>query len=224
MSLSRRSTFLLLYIGASSSIVMTMTLLTSMYRENLKHEARITLPIPSHSNIFGVPLEDLMGHNGEKGGVPKVVRDCIQYLRETGGLLSSSYSDYSLTLLVQGCVKKVFFDVLPSLLCFAPPRRHTTEVCTAPHFETYPTEPPIAGNIVSLQTFGDPHIATVLLKKFLRDLPDPIIPERLYPVIQRCPIPSSDPSDTSSIHYIRETLLPELAPCAYILLSHIFCE
>ena len=200
-----------------------MTLLTSMHRENLKHEARITLPVPSHSNIFGVPLEDLMGHNGEKG-VPKVVRDCIQFLRETGELPFLVLIRLSMTLLVQGCVKKVSFDVLPSLLCSAPPRKHTTEVCTAPHLETYLTEPPIEGNIVSLKTFGDPHIATVLLKKFLRDLPDPIIPERLYPIIQRCPIPSSDPSDTSSIYYIRETLLPELAPCAYILLSHIFCE
>ena len=99
---------------------------------------------------------------------------------------------------------------------------HTTEVRTAHTFE-YLTEPPIPGNIVSLQTFGDPHIAAVLLKKFLRDLPNPIFPERLYPLIQRCPIPSSGPSDASSIHYIRETLLPELVPCAFILLSHVFC-
>ena len=88
MSLSRRSTFHLPYIGASTSIVVTMTLLTSMHRENLKYEARITLPVPSQSSIFGVPLEELMGRNGEKGGVPKVVRDCIQFLRETGELFS----------------------------------------------------------------------------------------------------------------------------------------
>lgn len=25
-----------------------------------------------------------MGYNGEKGGIPRVVKDCIQYLRETG--------------------------------------------------------------------------------------------------------------------------------------------
>ena len=55
----------------------------TMHRENLKHEAKITLPVPSQSSIFGVPLEDLMGRRGEKG-VPKVVRDCIQFLRETG--------------------------------------------------------------------------------------------------------------------------------------------
>lgn len=25
-----------------------------------------------------------MGYDGEKGGIPRVVKDCIQYLRETG--------------------------------------------------------------------------------------------------------------------------------------------
>ena len=73
---------------------------------------------------------------------------------------------------------------------------------------------------MNLKTFGDPNLAAVLLKKYLRDLPEPLFPERLYPIIKRCPIPSSDPSDMSSVTYIRETLLPELPPCAYILLSH----
>lgn len=77
------------------------------------------------------------------------------------------------------------------------------------------------GHVVSLDTFGDPHIAAVLLKKYLRDLPEPIFPENLYPVIRRCPSLSPDPSDISSITYIRETILPELPPCVYILLSHV---
>jgi hypothetical protein len=58
--------------------------LTLLLRENLKFEKQIQLPIPSRSNVFGVPLEELMGHDGEKGGVPRVVKDCIIYLRETG--------------------------------------------------------------------------------------------------------------------------------------------
>ena len=53
-------------------------------RENLKYEDQITLPSPTRSTVFGVPLEDLMGYNGEKGGVPRVVKDCIQYVRGTG--------------------------------------------------------------------------------------------------------------------------------------------
>ncbi|KAG5641048.1 hypothetical protein DXG03_006293 [Asterophora parasitica] len=77
------------------------------------------------------------------------------------------------------------------------------------------------GNVVSLDTFGDPHLAAVLLKKFLRDLPDPIFPENIYPTIRRCPPPANDPSDMASIIYIRDTLLPALPPCAYILLSQV---
>lgn len=84
------------------------------------------------------------------------------------------------------------------------------------------------GNVVSLDSFGDPHLAAVLLKKFLRDLPEPIFPESIYGVIKRCPVPSGaagyDESEESSIHYLRHVLLPELVPCAYILLSQILRE
>ena len=79
----------------------------------------------------------------------------------------------------------------------------------------------------------------MLLKKFLRDLPDPLFPEYLYSVIQRCP--SLDDSGTQdrpgvasnegiadpeleAVRYIREVLLPELPPCSYMLLSTILSE
>ena len=78
-----------------------------------------------------------------------------------------------------------------------------------------------AGNVVSLDTFGDPHLAAVLLKKYLRHLPDPIFPESLYPTIHQCPPLSDGPGDMASIMYIRETLLPLLPPCIYILLSQV---
>lgn len=42
------------------------------------------MPAPSRADLFGVPLEELMGYDGEKGGIPRVVRDCIVFLRETG--------------------------------------------------------------------------------------------------------------------------------------------
>lgn len=76
------------------------------------------------------------------------------------------------------------------------------------------------GNVVSMDTIGDPHLAAVLLKKFLRDLPQPIFKEAIYPVIRRCPPPNDDPADISAVAYIRDTLLSQLDPCVYIVLSH----
>jgi Rho GTPase-activating protein 1 len=75
------------------------------------------------------------------------------------------------------------------------------------------------GNVVTMTTIGDPHLAAVLLKKYLRDLPEAIFPEGLYQIIRRCPPPTNEPTDMSSVTYTREILLPELTPCAYILLS-----
>lgn len=42
------------------------------------------MPVPTRADLFGVPLEELMGYDGEKGGIPRVVKDCIIFLRETG--------------------------------------------------------------------------------------------------------------------------------------------
>lgn len=77
------------------------------------------------------------------------------------------------------------------------------------------------GQVVSLDSFDDSHLAAVLLKKYLRDLPEPLFPENLYPVIQQCPAPTEDASDWSAVVYVRETLLPALPRCHYILLSYI---
>jgi len=80
------------------------------------------------------------------------------------------------------------------------------------------------GNVVSLSSFNDPNLAAVLIKKYLRDLPDPLFPESCYPTIKRCPIPPEE-GDTEAelitVRYIREVLLPELAPCVSILLSYV---
>ena len=77
------------------------------------------------------------------------------------------------------------------------------------------------GQVVSLDSFDDPHLAAVLLKKYIRDLPEPLFPKVLYPVIQQCPVPMEDPSDWSAILYIRESLFSALPGCNYILLSYI---
>ena len=73
-----------------------MTSSVSFTRENLKFEKTIVLPTPIRSNIFGVPLEELMGYHGEKGGLPRVVKDSIQYLL-TNGVWSPYYSIFSCT-------------------------------------------------------------------------------------------------------------------------------
>ncbi|KAA1469611.1 Rho GTPase activation protein [Dentipellis sp. KUC8613] len=158
----------------------------AVYQENLKHERQIRMPMAIQSSLFGVPLEELMGYDGEKGGVPRVVKDCVQYLRETG------LSDAGLF------------------------RRSPNSALLRQVQEAYDR-----GQVVSLDTFNDPHLAAVLLKKYLRDLPEPLFPETLYPIILKCPPPSDDPTDWAALLYIRETILPELAPCNYILLSNV---
>jgi Rho GTPase-activating protein 1 len=80
------------------------------------------------------------------------------------------------------------------------------------------------GHVVNLQSFADPNLAAVLIKKYLRDLPEPIFPESLYPAIRRCPMPSDDPGDVAAVTYVRESLLPLLPHCAYVLLSHVLRE
>ncbi|PPR07768.1 hypothetical protein CVT24_003718 [Panaeolus cyanescens] len=163
----------------------------AVYQENLKFERKITLPTPIRSSIFGVPLEELMGFNGEKGAIPRVVKDSIQFLRDTG-------------LQDEGLF-----------------RRSPSSAMLRSAQEAYDR-----GNVVSLENFGDPHIAAVLLKKYLRDLPEPIFPERVYPIIRRCPWgvkngETEHEAEFAAMQYIRDVLLPELIPCAYILLSHI---
>ncbi|KAH7923341.1 hypothetical protein BV22DRAFT_1036424 [Leucogyrophana mollusca] len=158
----------------------------AVYRENLKQENQINLPTPTRSSVFGVPLDELMGFNGEKGSIPRVVKDSIQYLEDSGleedGLFRRSPNSVLLKQVQQA------YD---------------------------------RGQVVSLHTFNDPHLAAVLLKKYIRDLPDPLFPENLYPSIRRCPTPTNDASDLTSVGYIRDTLLPQLMPCAYVLLSHV---
>jgi Rho GTPase-activating protein 1 len=189
-------------------------------RENLKYEQHITLPTPTRSNIFGVPLEELMGYNGEKGGIPRVVKDCIQFLRERGTFLCSFphiiFFKSFLGMMEEGLFRRSPQSVMLRAAQEAYDRGKLYDLSC-----NLSANPYTKGHVVSLDTFDDPHLAAVLLKKYLRDLPEPMIPERLYAVIRLCPSPTPDSSDMSSVTYIRETLLPELPPCVYILLSHI---
>ncbi|KAF8843406.1 hypothetical protein BDN67DRAFT_964513 [Paxillus ammoniavirescens] len=158
----------------------------AVYQENLKHEKQISMPIPIRASVFGVPLEVLMGVDGEKGSIPRVVKDAIQYIRGRGldedGLFRRSPNSALLKQVQQA------YD---------------------------------RGQVVSLETFNDPYLASVLIKKYLRDLPNPLFPESFYPVVWQCPVPSTDPADMAAVAYIRDTLLPQLMPCVYILLSQV---
>jgi Rho GTPase-activating protein 1 len=78
------------------------------------------------------------------------------------------------------------------------------------------------GHVVNLHTYNDPHLAAVLIKKYFRDLPAPIFPESMYAAIRKCPMPAE--ADVRAVTYIRETLLPMLPHCAYVLLSFVLRE
>ncbi|KEP51997.1 Rho GTPase-activating-like protein [Rhizoctonia solani 123E] len=169
----------------------------AVYNENLKHERTITLPptVPS-SLTFGVPLEQLMGPDGEASPVPRVIRDCVEYLRSEGPL--------GLNLEVEGLFRRS-----PNVGVLRSVR------------EAYDR-----GNQVTLAQYHDPHIAAVLIKKFLRDLPEPIFSGSLYPVIAKCP-PSTgwgvDGLSDACVEYIREVLLPAMGwGCRVVLLGYIF--
>lgn len=77
---------------------------------------------------------------------------------------------------------------------------------------------------MNLESYDDPHLAAVLLKKYLRDLPQPVFPESTYSTIRDCPTPSDDPMDMAAVQFIRGTLLPKLPHCVYILLSSVLSK
>ncbi|KAF8755131.1 Divergent CRAL/TRIO domain [Rhizoctonia solani] len=98
-----------------------------------------------------------MGPDGESSPVPRVIRDCVEYLRSEGPL--------GLNLEVEGLFRRS-----PNVGLLRSVR------------EAYDR-----GNQVTLAQYHDPHIAAVLIKKFLRDLPEPIFSGSLYPIIAKCP-------------------------------------
>ena len=185
-------------------------------------EREIILPTPIRANIFAVPLEDLMGYDGEKDGIPRVIKDSIQYLRETGTHIQS-FPSFGRVILDEsiGLEEEGLFRRSPNLTLLNQVTDAYDRGKEGGHVVFDSLNLLIPGHVVSLDTFNDPHLAAVLIKKFLRDLPTPIFLERMYPVIQRCPVPSDEPGDVAAITYIREVILPELPRCSYILLSHV---
>nr|CAG8550084.1 7802_t:CDS:10 [Entrophospora candida] len=82
-SLSRNLSQLAIYVPITQ-----IDIPPAVYEHNLKFEDKITLP-PSpnydedETSVFNVPIETLMGLEGEKG-LPSVVKECVTYLRSEG--------------------------------------------------------------------------------------------------------------------------------------------
>ncbi|PWN46910.1 hypothetical protein IE53DRAFT_390949 [Violaceomyces palustris] len=166
----------------------------------------------SGTGVFGTSLSELMGERGEKGGIPRVVRDCVEAIlgaTDSPALNGASGPNPS-PLDVEGLF-----------------RRSPSSALLKAAQDSYDR-----GHPVNLSHYRDPHIPAVLLKVFLRSLPEPIIPSTLYPLIRACPKPppalSHDPSQEDGVEaqecisYIRDTILTALEPpSSLILLSYI---
>jgi len=158
-----------------------------VYEENAKREANIRVPTTFQSEVFGRPLEAVMGSDQR---LPKVVLDAAAYIRETGMRSEGIF------------------------------RRSPSSALLKQVVATYDR-----GEDVNLRAYGDPHLAAVLLKKFLRDLPTPIFEQEMYVLIRGCPSPSSGGDQTPCNLYIRNQLLPRLQPSSkLVLLKYVICE
>ncbi|CBQ69088.1 related to Rho-GTPase-activating protein 1 [Sporisorium reilianum SRZ2] len=182
---------------------------------NARYEKHVSLPAspsdpaasgsqPDAEKVFGVELSTLMGEWGESGGVPRVVRDCVEaILGDFDGIRPAE-------------VEGIF-------------RRSPSSALLKAAQESYDR-----GHPVSLEQYRDPHMPAVLLKLFLRSLPRPIFPAGMYALIRACPPPppplaspdvdaqhaSTHARDT--IDYLRTRLLPAIEPpCSGILLSYV---
>lgn len=174
---------------------------------NAKWEEHVTLPAkPSDADaatsqggtekVFGVDLVMLMGEFGESGGVPRVVRDCVEAI----------LGDFDGIRPVE--VEGIF-------------RRSPSSALLKTAQESYDR-----GHPVSLEQYRDPHMPAVLLKVFLRSLPRPIFPASLYALIRACPAPplgsDQETQALETIDYLRTRLLPSIEPaCSGMLLSYV---
>lgn len=171
----------------------------AVYSENYKYEREITLP-PSQQaqqnseRIFGVSLDDLMGHDGERAGIPRPIRDAVMYLR-TPRLNGTVPMD-----------EQGLFRRSPSTTLFKQVQAAYDR-----------------GQVVDLSQIDDTHVAAVLIKKFFRLLPEPIFAEDVFHMIRKCPNPNG-PDEDAVIQYIRERVIGELSGNKQVLLNVVFRE
>ncbi|KAG8823480.1 hypothetical protein FRC19_003733 [Serendipita sp. 401] len=165
-----------------------------VYTENLKYEREIVLPVSQQpaTSVFGASLDEIMGLDGESGGVPRPVRDAINYLR--------AYKDDGSTFLEE---KGLF-------------RRSPSSALLKQVQAAYDR-----GQVVDLLQYGDANLAAVLIKKFFRSLPQPIFPDSIFHVIRNCPNPDVEDTRDDAIQYIREKIMGELEGNKQILLNAV---
>jgi len=172
-----------------------MNIHPAVYSENLRHEREIKLP-PSQqpaSHIFGASLDELMGLDGESGGVPRPIRDAITYLR-------TAKPDGTYPLDEEGLFRR------------SPPSSLLRQVQ-----ECYDR-----AQVVNLAQYDDPNLAAVLIKKFFRALPDPIFPDSTFSTIRKCPDPDSPDTRDDAVEYIRDKIMAELEGNKQVLLNAVF--
>ncbi|CAO1636988.1 unnamed protein product [Sympodiomycopsis kandeliae] len=156
------------------------------------------------SRVFGTPIQTLMGHRGEKGGIPRVLKDCVEELQR----LIPDAEDPSK-------------PPISNLDCEGLFRKSPSAALLQAAQQAYDRGAP-----VSLTQYEDPNVAASLLKLFFRSLPDPIFPASTYPLIRACPSLThkegeNDGGMSDGINYIRSVLLPALdPPSKLIILSY----
>ncbi|KIM28453.1 hypothetical protein M408DRAFT_329507 [Serendipita vermifera MAFF 305830] len=172
-----------------------MNIHPAVYSENLKYEREITLPAAQQpaSRIFGASLDELMGLDGESGGIPRPIRDAAEYLR----------SDRR--------------DGLPYLEEHGLFRRSPSSALLKQVQGSYDR-----GLLVNLSQFGDANLAAVLIKKFFRSLPEPIFPDSMFATIRKCPDPDVLETRDDAVDYIRDKILGELEGNKQLLLNYVF--
>lgn len=169
-----------------------INIVPAVYYHNLKAEPKIT--IPRHlSPVFGVPLR----RNGSRVLYPSMWEDCCQYLKVTGINTRDIFtrSEDSITLILRDCYDRGQHLDLDDY----------GYVCLKYQFHLFLKYTNFVFHLFS------PHQASCIIKMYLRELPNPILPIRYIPT----PI-QSNPNYIyqvfQSLPYVTQKFLSDLVP------------